>query len=68
MIQVRTLDEIVMEAQRQSINLVRFIFADLSSIVRGKATRASRLKDRLEGGIGTGQRHAGDEYARPVAD
>ncbi len=52
MIQVRTLDEIVMEAQRQSINLVRFIFADLSSIIRGKATRASRLKDRLEGGIG----------------
>jgi len=52
MIQTKTLDDIVMEAQRQSINLVRFIYADLSSIIRGKATRAIRLKDRLEGGIG----------------
>ncbi|MCC6979610.1 MAG: glutamine synthetase [Candidatus Melainabacteria bacterium] len=52
MIQVRTLDDIVMEAQRQSINLVRFIYADLSSIIRGKATRSLRLKDRLESGIG----------------
>lgn len=52
MIQVKTLDEIVMEAQRQSINLVRFIYADLSGIVRGKSTRAMRLKDRLESGIG----------------
>lgn len=52
MIQVKTLDDIVMEAQRQSINLVRFIYADLSSIIRGKATRAVHLKDRLESGIG----------------
>ena len=52
MIQVKTLDEIVMEAQRQSINLVRFIYADLCSIIRGKSTRAARLKDRLESGIG----------------
>lgn len=52
MIQVRTLDDIVMEAQRQSVNLVRFIYADLCSIIRGKSTRAVHLKERLESGIG----------------
>ncbi|HEY9778403.1 MAG TPA: glutamine synthetase family protein [Planktothrix sp.] len=48
----KTLDEIVTLANKSAISLVRFLYCDTSSIIRGKATRTERLKDRLESGIG----------------
>jgi len=45
-------DEIVSLANKSAISLVRFIFCDTSSIIRGKSTKVERLRDRLESGIG----------------
>ncbi|HEY9788330.1 MAG TPA: glutamine synthetase family protein [Candidatus Obscuribacterales bacterium] len=49
---VRSVDDLVLASQRSSVSLVRFIFCDLSSIVRGKTTRADRVRERAECGIG----------------
>jgi len=45
-------EEIVNLASKSAVSLVRFIFCDTSSIIRGKATKVERLRDRLESGIG----------------
>ncbi|HEY9791417.1 MAG TPA: hypothetical protein V6D22_13520, partial [Candidatus Obscuribacterales bacterium] len=38
--------------QTSSVRLVRFLFCDTSSIIRGKTTHVEKLKPRLEEGIG----------------
>lgn len=48
----KNIDEIVSLAHKSAISLVRFLYCDTSSIIRGKATRVDRLKERLESGIG----------------
>jgi hypothetical protein len=48
----KVFEEIVNLANKSAISLVRFIFCDTSSIIRGKSTRVERLRDRLESGIG----------------
>jgi len=48
----KAFEEIVNLANKSAVSLVRFIFCDTSSIIRGKCTRADRLRDRLECGIG----------------
>lgn len=48
----KTFDEIVTLANKSAISLVRFLYCDTSSIIRGKTTRVDKLKDRLESGIG----------------
>lgn len=45
-------DEILDLALTASTRLVRFIYCDTSSIIRGKTTHIDRLKERLETGIG----------------
>lgn len=49
---VKTIDDLVLAAQRSLVTLVRFVYCDLSSIVRGKTTRSDKLRERVEGGIG----------------
>lgn len=49
---VKTADDIVTLAQKSAISLVRFIFCDTTSIIRGKCTRTDKLKERIESGIG----------------
>lgn len=49
---LKSADEIVTLAQKSAISLVRFIFCDTTSIVRGKCTRTDKLKERIESGIG----------------
>ncbi|MGH9552019.1 MAG: hypothetical protein ACRD3W_21715, partial [Terriglobales bacterium] len=48
----KTFDEIVTLAGKSAISLVRFLYCDTSSIIRGKTTRVDRLKERMESGIG----------------
>lgn len=48
----RTKDEVLETANKFGINLVRFLYVDLSSMVRGKSTSVPRLKDRIDTGIG----------------
>lgn len=45
-------EEVVGLANKSGVSLIRFLFCDLSSIIRGKSARVDRLKDRLEAGIG----------------
>lgn len=47
-----TLPEILEFVETSDIRLVRFLYCDTSSIIRGKSTSAHRLKDRIESGIG----------------
>jgi glutamine synthetase len=47
-----TADEILDLALTSATRLVRFLYCDTSSIVRGKTTHIDRLKDRLSSGIG----------------
>jgi glutamine synthetase len=49
---LRNIDEVVALANKSAITLVRFLYCDTSSIVRGKATRVDKLKERIESGIG----------------
>src|SRR5271165_5436259 len=46
------LDEVVQAAQATNLSLIRFLYCDTSSIIRGKTTTVARLKDRAESGIG----------------
>lgn len=48
----KNVDEIVTLAQKSAISLVRFLFCDTASIIRGKTTRIDKLKERIESGIG----------------
>jgi glutamine synthetase len=47
-----TLPEILESVESSAIRLVRFLYCDTSSIIRGKVTAAHRLKSRIESGIG----------------
>jgi glutamine synthetase len=40
------------QVQTSSVRLVRFLFCDTSSIIRGKTTHVEKLKTRLDEGIG----------------
>jgi glutamine synthetase len=45
-------DALMSQVQTSAVKLVRFLYCDTSSIIRGKATHVERLKPRLEQGIG----------------
>ncbi len=45
------MDRVVKSAHAMDLRLVRFVYADYGGIVRGKATHAAGLADRLEEGI-----------------
>lgn len=47
-----TLAEILEFVESSSIRLVRFLYCDTSSLIRGKTTSVHGLKDRIESGIG----------------
>jgi glutamine synthetase len=47
-----TIDDVLNIARTSPVHLVRFLFCDTSSIIRGKTTHVDRLRERLEGGIG----------------
>ncbi len=49
---LKSADEIVTLAQKSAISLVRFLFCDTTSVIRGKCTRTDKLKERIESGIG----------------
>lgn len=44
--------EVVQQAQAANLRLVRFLYCDNGSIIRGKATHASKLASRIHEGIG----------------
>jgi glutamine synthetase len=48
----RTKDEVLEASNKFGVNLVRFIYVDFCSMVRGKTTSVPRLKDRIDTGIG----------------
>jgi glutamine synthetase len=48
----RNIDEVIALANKSAISLIRFLYCDTSSIIRGKATRIDKLKERIESGIG----------------
>lgn len=50
--QSQQLDEVLDKARSQDIQLVRFLYCDLSSMIRGKTTNISRFADRVVTGIG----------------
>jgi glutamine synthetase len=45
-------EEILEQAERAGLNLVRFLYCDNDGMIRGKATARSGLSHRLEAGIG----------------
>ncbi len=47
-----TRDEVLKRAESAGLRLVRFLYCDNDGLIRGKATGASRLAERLESGIG----------------
>ncbi|MEJ7763417.1 MAG: hypothetical protein WKF80_11555, partial [Thermomicrobiales bacterium] len=47
----RDVDRVVKSAHAMDLRLVRFLYADFGGIVRGKATHAAGLADRIEEGI-----------------
>ena len=47
-----SIDAILTQVHTSAVRLVRFLYCDTSSIIRGKTTHVDRLKDRLESGIG----------------
>lgn len=49
---VKDLDEVASLAQKANVLLVRFLYVDLSSVIRGKTTRLDKFRERLESGIG----------------
>lgn len=49
---VKNIEELVLAAQRSLVTLARFIYCDLSSMIRGKTTRTDKLRERAESGIG----------------
>ena len=49
---IRTREEILELSNKYGVNLVRFLYTDLSGQIRGKSTSLARLKDRIETGIG----------------
>lgn len=48
----RTKDEVIETANKFGVNLVRFLYVDFCSMVRGKNSSLPRLKDRIDTGIG----------------
>ena len=44
--------DIAQRAADENIGLVRFLYADNGGIIRGKATAAGRIEERIESGIG----------------
>jgi glutamine synthetase len=46
------LDEIVQAAQVANLSLIRFLYCDTSSIIRGKTSAVEKLKDFAQSGIG----------------
>ncbi|HEY9715811.1 MAG TPA: glutamine synthetase family protein [Chroococcales cyanobacterium] len=48
----KNVDEVVALAHKSAVSLVRFLYCDTSSIIRGKTARVDRLKERIESGIG----------------
>lgn len=47
-----TIAEIMESVDTSAVRLVRFLYCDLSGIIRGKSSAMHGLKDRIEGGIG----------------
>ncbi|MBK9144138.1 MAG: glutamine synthetase [Candidatus Melainabacteria bacterium] len=47
-----TAQKVIETGSRYGVNLVRFLYTDLSGLVRGKASSLSTLPGRLESGIG----------------
>jgi glutamine synthetase len=47
----RTANQVLSDAERANLRLVRFLYCDYGGIVRGKATHAAGLADRLDEGI-----------------
>jgi glutamine synthetase len=47
-----SIDTLMSHIQTSSVQLVRFLFCDTSSIIRGKTTHVERLRSRLKQGIG----------------
>jgi glutamine synthetase len=47
-----TPDDIVKTAEKQGVQLVRFLYCDNGGVIRGKATHVSSLRRRMESGIG----------------
>ena len=45
------LDAVLDKAKAADVQLVRFLYCDLSSIIRGKTTIISRFADRVTSGI-----------------
>ncbi len=48
----RTRDEVLETANKFGVNLVRFLYTDLTGLTRGKSTALPHFKDRLDMGIG----------------
>jgi len=48
----RTKEDVFETANKFGVNLVRFLYVDFCSMVRGKNTSLPRLKDRVDAGIG----------------
>src|SRR6202162_454050 len=44
--------DVVRQAREANLRLVRFLYCDNGSIIRGKATHASKLATRIHEGIG----------------
>jgi glutamine synthetase len=51
-IQKRTKEDVLETSNKFGVNLVRFLYVDFCSMVRGKSTSLPRLKDRIDTGIG----------------
>ena len=47
-----TPDQIVQAAEKQGVQLVRFLYCDSGGVIRGKATHVSQLRRRMASGIG----------------
>ncbi len=48
----RTKEDVLETASKFGVNLVRFLYTDFCSMVRGKSSSLPRLKDRIDTGIG----------------
>jgi glutamine synthetase len=47
-----TIGDVVARAQADGVRLVRFLYCDLSGVIRGKNVHVDRLASRMESGIG----------------
>ena len=47
-----TPDQIVAKAEKQGVQLVRFLYCDNGGVIRGKSTHVGQLARRMQSGIG----------------